>query len=122
MSYVKFGDNLRNLRIQRGLTQMQLAKDLQTSQSAITSYEASKREPSFMVIERMAEYFGVPMSALLPSNDTTDDEFVNIIAESIHQNPKLGLLFDKIRKFKESDLDAVLAVVNAISRDRENGD
>ena len=122
MSYVKFGDNLRNLRIQCGLTQMQLAKDLQTSQSAITSYEASKREPSFMVIERMAEYFGVPMSALLPSNDTTDDEFVNIIAESIHQNPKLGLLFDKIRKFKESDLDAVLAVVNAISRDRENGD
>jgi transcriptional regulator with XRE-family HTH domain len=122
MVAVRFGDNLRNIRLQRGMSQMELAKQTGTSQSAITSYENSKREPDFKTIQRFADFFNVPLSALLPSDDATTDDFVNMVAESIHQNTKLGLLFDKIRKFKESDLDAVLAVVNAISRDRENGD
>lgn len=34
---MKFCDNLRNLRIQRGLTQTELAERLGTSQSSITA-------------------------------------------------------------------------------------
>lgn len=116
---MRFGDNLRNLRIARGLTQMQLAEGIQTSQAAITAWELSKREPDFKTIRKIADYFNVPLSALLPSNDDMTDDYIHSVADSLHQNPKFGLLFDKIRYLSESDLDAVLSVVNAISKERD---
>ncbi len=119
---MKFSDNLRNLRIQRGLTQMQLAEGLKTSQSSITSWEQERREPDFKTIQKLADFFNVPLSALLPSSDELDDSYVNVVAESLHQNPKLKLLFDRTKNLGESDLDAVLAVVNAISRERDGSD
>lgn len=113
-----FATKLRNLRIQRGMTQMELAEKLKTSQSAITSYEQKKREPDFATIRKIADYFGVPMSALLPSDDAVTEDYVGEIAESLHLNPKLRLLFDRSKFLSDQDLDAVLGIVNAISRER----
>ena len=115
---MKFSDNLRNLRLQRRMTQMKLAEGLGTSQSAVAAWETGSREPDFKTIQRIADFFNVPMSAILPYSNETDESYVNTIAESLHQNPKLGLLFDRTKTMSESDLDAVLAVVNAISRER----
>ena len=112
---MRFGDNLRNIRIQRGLSQMQLAKDLQTSQSAITAYEVGKREPSFQVIERIANYFGVPMSALLPSNDFVEEDLIAVITESVHQNPNLKELFFLAKDFSPENINVLLSVAKSIS-------
>lgn len=117
-----FSTKLRNLRIRRGLTQMQLAERIGTSQAAITSYEQKRREPSFETIRKFAEFFNVPMSALLPSDDTVEEDFVLQVSESLHTNSKLKLLFDRTRYMDEKDLDTILAVANAISRERENND
>ena len=114
---MRFCDNLKNLRLQRGYTQQKLAKMLGTSQSSITAWENATREPDFRTIQKLADFFRVPLSALLPSDDTMDDS-VGRIAESLHQNPKLRLLFDRSKFLSDSDLDAVLSVVNAISKER----
>lgn len=116
---MKFGENLRNLRKQRGYTQDKLAQALGTSQAAITGYEVGTREPSFTTIQRIADFFGVPMSALMPSEDLVDDE-VRRMADALHKNPKLRLLFDRSEYLSDSDLDAVLAVVGAIAKERES--
>lgn len=113
---MKFCDNLRNLRIQRGLTQVELADRLGTSQSSITAWESERREPDFKTIKRLADFFRVPLSALLPSESEPDN--LGAIAESLHQNPKLRLLFDRSKFLSDSDLDAVLAVVAAIQKER----
>lgn len=98
---------------------MKLAEGLGTSQSAVAAWENESREPDFKTIKRIADYFGVPMSALLPSPDTIDESYVNVIAESLHQNPKLGLLFDKTKNFSEKDLDAMIVIADTIIRRRE---
>ena len=118
---MKFCDNLRNIRLQRGMTQMQLAEGLHTSQSAITSWENGRREPDFRTIEKISDFFGVPLSALLPSNDNLDSSYVNVVAETLQQNPKLKTLFDKLRFMSDRDLDAVAAVVNALTRESGEG-
>ena len=41
------------------------------------------------------------------------------VADSLHKNPKLGLLFDRSSYLSETDLDAVLSIVNAISKERD---
>ena len=111
---VNFATKLRNLRVSRGMTQYDLAKAIGTSQSSITSWEQNRREPDFKTIQKLADYFCVPMSSLLPSGEYEDDEFVNNLAESMHLNPKLRLLFDRTKNFGESDLDTMLAVANSI--------
>ena len=113
---MKFSDNLRNIRITRCMTQMELAEALHTSQSAITSWENGRREPDFKTIERIATYFNVPISALLPSSDDLESEYLNIVAETLHQNPKIEQVFDKLRFMSDRDLDVILVVADAITR------
>ena len=115
-----FGEKLKQLRTSRGISQQKLADSLGMAQSSIGSYETGVREPSFAVIQRFARYFHVPFSSLMPSDQIIDDEFVQQVADVLHQNPKLGLLFDKARYLKGKDIDAVLSVVNAIARERED--
>jgi len=117
---MNFHTKLRNLRIQRGMTQMELAEALGTSQSSVASWEIGRREPDFKTIKRLSAFFDVPMSTLLPSDDITDEEFIDTVAQSLHQNPKLRLLFDRSKFLSDDDLDAVLSVVNAISRERSD--
>ena len=116
---MKFGENLKSIRIQRGYTQERLAKALSTSQASITAWERGTREPDFRTIKRLAEFFNVPMSALLPSEDLYDADEVHQMAESLHMNPKLRLLFDRTKNFDDHDLDAMLAIAESINR-RQN--
>lgn len=115
---MKFSENLRAIRKQRGYTQEKLANALGTSQSAITAWENETREPDFKTIKRIADFFHVPMSSLLPSGDSTPASCEEM-AESLHQNPRLRALFDRSRFLSDSDLDAVLSVVNAIAKERD---
>lgn len=115
---MNFGQKLRNLRIQRNMSQQKLADELDISQSAIAAYETGEREPSFAVIQKIADYFGVPASTLTPFSNASDD-YVQNVADSLHDNPKLKELFDKAKYLSETDLDAVLAVVSSLSRKNE---
>lgn len=117
---MKFSDNLRNARLSRNLTQMKLAEGIGTSQSAVAAWETGAREPDFKTIERIAVFFGIPMSSLLPSNDNVDKADIVSVAEAFQNNPKLRVLFEKTRFMQEQDLDAVIAVVNAIVREKES--
>lgn len=116
---MKLGNIIRNLRIKRGMTQMELAKALQTSQASITNWETGKKIPKIDSLSKMAEIFHVPVSTFIPK-ETPPDEIDNTISEALHFNQKLRLLFDKSRYLSDSDLDAVLSVVNAISKERSD--
>ena len=59
---MKFKDRLKELRASRNLSQMQLANELNISQSAIAKWELGKTEPTASAIISLANYF----------NETTD--------------------------------------------------
>lgn len=59
---MEFKDRLKDLRVERGISQMQLAKELKLSQSAIAKWELGKTEPTASAIIAVAKYF----------NETTD--------------------------------------------------
>lgn len=60
-----FGINLRKLRTANSLTQDQLAERLNVSKSRISMYENGNREPSFEMLETIADFFNVDMSTLI---------------------------------------------------------
>ena len=68
MSY--FADQLKQLRIQRGLTQAALSKELNVTQNAIFNWENGKREPSIEMIQKIADYFQVSTAYLFAEKET----------------------------------------------------
>lgn len=59
---MEFKDRLKELREIKGISQMQLAKELNLSQSAVAKWELGKTEPTASAIIAVAKYF----------NETTD--------------------------------------------------
>ena len=111
---MNFGNNLRNLRVQRGLTQHQLAAEMHMAQATIASYEVGRNEPTFQVIQKFADYFHVSPLSLLPFGDILMENETTIIAEQIQDNEKLMVLFDIVHIFSDADIDTLITVANSL--------
>ena len=59
------GENIKQLRIENGMTQEQLAKELNTTKSAISKYELDKRQPRYETNERIAASFRTSTGRIL---------------------------------------------------------
>ena len=53
------------MRERRGLSQLEVSKQLNISQSAISQYEKSKREPSIEILIKLADLFGCTIDELV---------------------------------------------------------
>ena len=62
------GGNVRRLRLQRALTQEQLAFEAQIDLTYVGGIERGRRNPSVMVLARIAEALGVLPGELLKSS------------------------------------------------------
>lgn len=60
----KFSENIKSLRKQRHITQVQLAEKIGVSRSTISMYEMGEREPDFETLEALADIFNVDMDFL----------------------------------------------------------
>ena len=60
-----FGDNLKAARIQKGLSQEELAKIVGTTKQVISKYENNQRTPKVTVANAFAEALGVSLRELL---------------------------------------------------------
>ncbi len=62
---VNFGDRLRTLRTQSGMTQAELAAQLRITKSVVSYYELHERTPSPEVLVKLAGIFHVTTDYLL---------------------------------------------------------
>ena len=73
-----FTDLLKELRIQKGLSQQQLADKMIVTRPTVARWESGDRIPDALTIKRLAEVLGVEASFLLVSLET-NQERPNII-------------------------------------------
>lgn len=66
---VYFKDRLRELRIERGITQEEVGKVVNTSKMAVSHWEKGHSEPSIAQLILLTEYFGVSADYLIGKND-----------------------------------------------------
>lgn len=60
---------LKELRLQRKITQLQLSMDLNINQNSISRYETGEREADYAMLIRLADYFDVSIDYLLERTD-----------------------------------------------------
>jgi len=64
-NYIPFGDRLRQIRNEMGLTQEELAKKLGTTKQVLSCYETNQRAPKIALINAYAEKLGVSLDYML---------------------------------------------------------
>lgn len=62
-------NKLRELRIEKGLKQKEIAENIGMSMQALSNYENGLREPDFATLNTLADYFGVSVDYLLGRTD-----------------------------------------------------
>lgn len=60
---------LKELRKQRGISQLKLAMDLAMNQNSISRYESGAREADYATLIKLADYFNVSIDYLLGRTD-----------------------------------------------------
>lgn len=73
-----FGENLKKVRKAKGISQKELARDLEISQGTIANYEKDNRFPKGKIMFMLADYFEVSVDYLIGrdlshENDNIDD-------------------------------------------------
>ena len=88
MNYCNFGENFRNLRKRRSLTQKELGMKIGLSKAVVSKYENGMGYPTYDVLIRIAQYFGVTTDYLLgvASGKTVDvSTLTDSQVDTIHQ-------------------------------------
>lgn len=74
-------NTLKLLRKNKGVSQTEVADAIGVSQVAYGRYESGQREPSFDMLNALADYFGVSVDAVLGRGDTPS--FLSLFVQSI---------------------------------------
>ena len=114
---MELGDILAELREDRGLTQLELSKQLHISNSSISAYENGSRLPSIDILLSLARFFDVttdyllglttnPVSPSTLTQEFVDGETVESIIEKLMaldptQKSALRLMIENARFFSD---------------------
>lgn len=90
-----FGNKLKELRTQNGLTQKQLADQLGVTKSVVSFYERQERTPSPDILRKLAAVFHVSSDFLLGIDTVKRLDISNLDDDDIQL---VSLLVDKLRK------------------------
>ena len=104
-----FANGLKRLRIERGLTQSALAKELNVTQNAIFNWENEKREPNLEMIRKIADYFNTSLVYLLDGKEEAKTPPKFIAYDENGNEIKDG----KVPKFTEPSMSIEEAIAEA---------
>ncbi len=93
---VNFGSRLKTLRIEKKLTQKQLADRTGVAISAISSYEAGNRFPTYDTMVKFARIFHVSTDYLLGLDEIKRIDLTGLDEDSIEL---ITRMVDKLRKY-----------------------
>lgn len=66
---MSFGDRLRDLRVEKNMTQEDLSKKLNVSRATVGRYETNERFPDKDILKKIADIFDVSLDFLLGRTD-----------------------------------------------------
>lgn len=123
-----FGERLKKLRLEKGITQEKLGNIIGVSDRVIGYYEADNRFPKDdTLLNKIADYFDVSLDYLLGRTDKSSlnnvekrlkDNNIKAIAFSDISLDKYAELDENKRKFIEKQMNAMIDIL--LAEDEEN--
>ena len=89
----EFGENLRRIREEKGITQQTMADHLYVTRQAVSRWEGGSRYPDLMTAKKMSRYLGVSMDELVSDDDMQEAVEKTVILETpVAQKVQLVLM------------------------------
>lgn len=138
MSFI--GKNIRYLRKNKKMSQPNLAKKLNKSESTIQMWETNYRSPTMGTVQQIADIFDVPINDLvnvdLENYKEVDkstyygdyDEVVEYLKDNpehldvykrILNDDHFALLFDKTKDLTPEEIDVIISVIIGLQNGRK---
>ena len=115
----EIANKIKNRRQELGLTLEEVAQAVGVGRSTVRKWETGMiKNMGRDKIAALAQVLKINPVELVPaagSVRTEDEERL----EALHQNPRLGLLFDRTRKMSSADVETMLAGAASILKERD---
>lgn len=98
---IYFGEKLKALRIEKGLTQQQIAEKIGLVKGSISAYEQSAKYPSIDVLIKLCEMFGVSADYLLGLSDSIEYNLSTLTDEQTQTVMRIIAEFEQYNRLKE---------------------
>jgi len=111
-----FAERLKKLRMDKGISQEDLAKIVGVKQQTIGGWEVGRTEPDHQITCMLADYFGVTTDYLFgrdPQDTTTTADTLNKINQALTEDPELLAFWEETKK--RPDLQLFLKQVKTAS-------
>lgn len=91
---IMFGERLKGLRKGRKLSQAELGKIFNMSESAIGMYERGERKPSLELVSKFADFFNIPSDYILGrTKNTTYKNPLDEKVDELMKDPETQVFF-----------------------------
>jgi transcriptional regulator with XRE-family HTH domain len=98
-----FGDKLRALRLEKNITQQQLADRIELTSSSVSAYEKNLKYPSLDVLIRICEYFNTSADYLIGLSNSMDLKLSVLTDEQVKLVTHLIAELEQGNKHKDQD-------------------
>lgn len=106
-----FSERLKRLRMEKGITQKELADRLHISRSTIAGYESLGKEPDGEKLCALADFFGVSVDYLL---GVTDSRELTSPTPAAAQRPVEAAIAGELGSLSDRQLDRLLGYIQAL--------
>lgn len=113
-----FVKNLNELMERRDISQADIIRELGVTSAAVSNWCNGKKYPRIDIMQRLADMLGVGLSDLISENGLQNAQDRDRL-EALHQNPRLGLLFDRVKDLDDEDIQFMEKYANAILKERD---
>lgn len=97
-----FGDKLKDLRMDAGLTQEQLAQVIGISSNSISKYESNINEPAYEILIKIAKYFNVSLDYLLSRTNIRTPHYIITEIKENNEGKYFDLIINLLKIHPES--------------------
>ena len=99
---LKLGENLKKFRLNREMTQEQLADILGVSSQAVSRWENGTTYPDITLLPTIASYFEITIDELMGMEDFKSEEQLKELLEQLDENGNKGLIYENILLLREA--------------------
>lgn len=99
---LKLGENLKKFRLQRELTQEQLADVLGVSAQAVSRWENGTTYPDITLLPTIASYFEITLDELMGMENWRSEEQLKELLGQLEENGSKGLIYENILLLRDA--------------------
>ena len=94
--------NIKKYRLEKEMTQTQLASVFNVSEQAVSRWENGNTYPDIQLLPAIADYFGITIDELMGMENYKDERETDKIIALVKENERKGLISDNVRILKEA--------------------